>query len=246
MFLVRSLLLLLPLATAGSIAYADEFADRTFLVEEAFAATDNATRHSLQFGDDSLTYALTQEWVAGGGAHHVSCSAPFAYSRFDGSELGDVSLHYRRQLELGRASIAPRLSLTLPTARDEGGRRGNSPGVEVNFPLSVIHTDRVASHWSVGLSSAAGAGTRSAIGTARAGVVWVMRPGFAAVVEAAHDTASDVSGRRTLLSPGIRVAIPISGGAAIAPGIALPLDVTDRFRSDGVVVHATLLLPWSR
>jgi hypothetical protein len=241
MRLLRSLFLILPLATAG--AHADEFADRTFFVEEAFAATDDATRHALQFGDESLTYALTQEWIAGGGAHHVSCSAPFAYSRHDQLELGDVSLHYRRQVERGRASIAPRLSITLPTARDEDAPRGHSPGIELNVPLSIIHTDRMASHWSVGLSSAAGAGTDSAIGTARGGIVWVMRPGVAAVVEVAHDTASRVSDRRTLFSPGIRVAVPLSGGTVIAPGIALPLDVADRFRNDGVIVHATLLLP---
>lgn len=244
MRLLRSLFLILPLAAAG--AHADEFADRMFLVEEAFAAADDATRHSLQFGGESLTYALTQEWVAGGGAHHVSCSAPFAYSRLDGPELGDVSLHYRRQLERGRASIAPRLSIILPTARDEEAPRGNSPGIELNVPLSIIHTDRVATHWSFGLSSTAGEGRDSAIGTARAGIVWVMRPGVAAVVEAAHDTASRVSDRRTLLSPGIRVAIPLPGGTAIAPGIALPLDVADRFRNDGVIVYATLLLPHRR
>ncbi|MHB0972235.1 MAG: hypothetical protein ACYC7A_18675 [Thermoanaerobaculia bacterium] len=241
MRLLRSLFLILPLAAAG--AHADEFADRMFLVEEAFAATGNATRHSLQFSDESLTYALTQEWIAGGGAHHVSCSAPFVYSRLDGPELGDVSLHYRRQLERGRASIAPRLSITLPTDRDKEAPRGHSPGIELNVPLSIIHTDRMASHWSIGLWSAAGAGTDSAIVTARGGIVWVMRPGVAAVVEAAHDTASRVSDRSTLLSPGIRVAIPLSGGTAIAPGIALPLDVADRFRSDGVIVHAMLLLP---
>lgn len=196
--LLLSLLLLnltmVPLA-------ADELSDRAFLLEEAFPAEENVTRHSVMFADDAWNYVYTREWVASDDAHHLSCSLPLVRALDDRSPaLGDVTLDYRRQWNRGRVSFAPRFSLGLPTARTED-REGAAPGIELNLPLSIAHSPRLATHWSVGASAATGAerfgGERSY--TARGGIVWAARPGVALVFEAMHAVDESTGVARALI-----------------------------------------------
>ncbi len=94
--------------------------------------------------------------AAGAGpTHQLSISVPFQHLDTDrASRLGDVFLNYRYQLTGGgdedRVSIAPRVSVILPSGNDKAGSGTGGTGIELFFPVSVLATDRLAMHWNAG------------------------------------------------------------------------------------------------
>jgi hypothetical protein len=147
-----ALLLLLVCARAGAqSASADpsrewEITDNSFLVEEAFNQERGVVQNIFTWTrgrDGGWAAGFTQEWPAPGMTHQLSYSLAYAsVPSADGASFrgfGDVVLNYRFQLRKEDAAgpaISPRLSVILPTGREDEGLGGGATGMQVNLPVS--------------------------------------------------------------------------------------------------------------
>ena len=72
-----------------------------------------------------------------------------------GAGWGDTFINYRYQL-LGtgetRVAVAPRVSLLLPTGSQVEGRGIGGPGIQTNFPLSLVVNRYIVTHWNAGVT----------------------------------------------------------------------------------------------
>src|SRR5207244_427984 len=122
-----SLLVVAVLAVGPSgrpaVAQSRPISDNSFLIEEAYNQEPGVVQHisawQLFRGADSWAYSFTQEWPLFGRTHQLSYTLPIQRTH-NGSAiatgLGDVAVNYRFQLAAAeRLSVAPRLSLLLPT-----------------------------------------------------------------------------------------------------------------------------------
>jgi hypothetical protein len=221
--------------------------DNSFLVEEAYNQEAGVVQHVSVFAHNRTTgdweYGFTQEWPAPGLRHQLSYTVPLERARDgDGGSrgLGDVALNYRYQW-IGDSSaplaVAPRASLVLPTG---SARRGGARwGVQANLPASLVISPRLVAHTNVGAThtfarDGVGASTELAVGQSG---VWLLRPNFNFLLEAAYTLADEVDGNRGELTvaPGVRGAINTRGGLQIVPGLAVPIGV-GRGRPDTAVL----------
>jgi hypothetical protein len=118
-----------------------EILDNSFLVEEAFNQEAGVVQNILTWTrgrGGRWDGSFTQEWPAPGMAHQISYTLPFSGTgRATG--IGDALLNYRFQLreETARGpSIAPRVSIILPTGREEAGLGAGTAGLQINVPAS--------------------------------------------------------------------------------------------------------------
>jgi len=241
---VKASLLLVALIPAAARAQA--IADNSFLMEEAYNQERGVVQHISAFqlfrGGDSWAYTFTQEWPLFSQTHQLSFTLPIQRTG-NGSSfatgLGDVAVNYRYQLAgTERLSVAPRLSLVLPTGRARSDLGSGALGVQANLPVSVSVASQLVTHWNAGATitpSAKNAVADEATTKAYnlgASVVWLARPTFNFLVEVVwtRDEAVTGPGRTTaseglLVSPGIRWAHNFSNGLQIVPGIAFPIGV---------------------
>ena len=118
-----------------------EILDNSFLVEEAFNQEAGVVQNILTWTrgrDGAWGGSFTQEWPAPGMSHQISYTLPFSGTG-QASGFGDVLLNYRFQLreETRRGpAIAPRLSVILPTGREEAGLGSGTAGLQINVPAS--------------------------------------------------------------------------------------------------------------
>src|SRR3989475_1505092 len=139
------------LAAAATHAGAQEpaappsISDNSFLIEEAYNQEPGVVQHISAFqlfrGADSWAYSFTQEWPLFSRTHQLSFTLPIQRMHNGSSAatgLGDVAVNYRYQLAgAERLSIAPRLSLLLPTGRAKADLGAGALGVQGNMPGSV-------------------------------------------------------------------------------------------------------------
>ena len=152
------------LAAAATHAGAQEpaappsISDNSFLMEEAYNQEPGVVQHISAFqlfrGADSWAYSFTQEWPLFGRTHQLSYTLPIQRTH-NGSAiatgLGDVAVNYRVQLAAAeRLSVAPRLSLLLPTGRAKSDLGAGALGIQVNLPASVVVARKVVTHWNAG------------------------------------------------------------------------------------------------
>ena len=225
------------LLVAGGLS-AQTLPDRSFLLEEAHPATEHAIAHDLSAVDQEWSYVFSQEWSLRESRHHISYALPLIASSFGGAELGDVSISYRYQhTPAEHFSVAPRLSVTLPTGT------GEAPVWQLNIPLTLAHGDRVVTHWNLGTSYTKGDESTGRDITAGSGVVVGVSRRSAAVFEllATRDLRRDSTA--VTVSPGLRYEIPLRGELSVVPGVALPVTFTEGTRSNGVMLHVTFSHP---
>src|SRR3989440_8212068 len=164
--------------------------DNSFLVEEAYNQEPGVVQHISAFqlfrGADSWAYSFTQEWPLFGRTHQLSYTLPIQRTH-NGSAiatgLGDVAVNYRFQLAAAeRLSVAPRLSLLLPTGRAKSDLGTGALGIQVNLPASVVVARKVVTHWNAGgnptpsAENAVGDKATAAAGNPGAGGGWLARP----------------------------------------------------------------------
>jgi len=241
--------------------------DNSFLMEEAYNQERGVVQHisALQLfrGADAWAYTFTQEWPLSGRTHQLSFTLPIERTH-DGSSvatgLGDVAVNYRYQLAgAERLSVAPRLSLLLPTGRARSDLGAGALGVQVNVPVSLLVANKVVTHWNAG--GAVTPSAKNAVGDQAttvaynlgASVVWLMWPTFNLLLEVVWTREETVTGAgRTAaghalsIGPGIRWAHNFSSGLQIVPGIAFPIGVGPSAGDDAVLLYLSFEHPFRR
>lgn len=218
-------------------------ADNSFLVEEAYNQEARVVQHIGNWArgrDGGWAFAFTQEWPLGGARHQLSYTVPVEHlppGAGGASGVADASVNYRLQclgVDGGAVAFAPRLTALLPTGDAQKGLGAGAAGLEVNLPLSVTLGGRWVSHTNAGAAwvrrSGEGAAAQRAARRFRAGqsVIWLAASRVNALLELfyQHDAIRDRFDDRgdiLLLSPGIRWAYNLAGGAQIIPGVAVPI-----------------------
>lgn len=240
-------------------------ADNSFLMEEAYNQEPGVVQHITVFqlfrGADSWAYTFTQEWPLFGRTHQLSYTLPIQRIH-DGSTtatgLGDVAVNYRYQLAgAERLSVAPRLSLLLPTGRAKSNLGAGGLGIQLNMPVSVVVGSKVVTHWNAGgtvtpsAKNAVGDEATTVAYNLGASVVWLAWPTFNFLVEVVwtREEAVTSPGRTAAsdgvsIGPGIRWAHNFSSGLQIVPGIAFPIGVGPSAGDDAVLFYLSFEHPF--
>jgi hypothetical protein len=252
-------------AVAQQPAAPPSISDNSFLMEEAYNQEPGVVQHISAFqlfrGGDSWAYSFTQEWPLFGRTHQLSYTLPIRRTHSGSAVatgLGDVAVNYRFQLAgAERLSVAPRLSLLLPTGRSKSDLGAGALGVQVNLPVSVVVARQVVTHWNAGgtvtpsAQNAVGDKATTVAYNLGTSVVWLARPTFNFLVEVVwtRDEAVTGPGRTAasdglLISPGIRWAHNFASGLQIVPGIALPIGVGPSAGDDALLFYLSFEHPF--
>ncbi len=244
-----------PVSGTGDAAAAGEAAgapapirDNSFLLEEAYNQEAGIIQHISAFTRNRDTrewvYTFTEEWPVRGEAHQFSFTLPVQRPG-DGAGgdagVGDAALNYRYQAlggSEGRTSFAPRGSLLLPSGDEGQGRGTGGAGLQINLPLSVALSRSFVAHSNLGVtlipSSRNAQGQEAAVRDYFAGqsLIWLARPDFNVMLEAAWSSSEEVTGSgqtsrasEVFVAPGFRGAINRRSGLQIVPGLAVPIGI---------------------
>lgn len=235
-------------STVGAAAAPAPIRDNSFLIEEAYNQEAGVIQHISAFTRNRDTrewsYTFTEEWPVRSETHQVSVTLPLQRP-LGGAEadagMGDLGLNYRYQAaggSEGRTSFAPRASLLLPTGDEARGRGAGGPGFQFNLPLSVSLGRSFVAHSNLGATLVPTARSRTGEEAeaidyfAGQSLIWLARPGFNGLLEAAWTSTEEVTGndrtsrtRALFLAPGIRGAINLESGLQIVPGLAVPIGI---------------------
>ena len=232
--------------------------DNSFLIEEGYNQESGIVQHVSTFVHTrdlaGWVATFTQEWPVMSQRHQFAFTVPLVS---DGSEsgIGDIAIHYRRQLrELHpQLAIAPRMSLILPTGSRGLDRGKGSAGVEVALPISYILNSRFVGHTNGGLTFTPAAkgfdGSTDAVMETFIGqsLVFLAHPNLNVLAEVAWDVeetvvTSGVVDRMSsfFFSPGIRAAFNFASGVQIVPGIAVPIGLGPSEGDTAVFVYLSV------
>ncbi|MBI1968080.1 MAG: transporter [Gemmatimonadetes bacterium] len=253
-------------APAQEATEAPAIADNSFLLEEGYNQEAGVVQHISAFlrsrNDGSWVYTFTQEWPLFSQKSQLSFTLPVQRLRTGAAAatgIGDVALNYRYQLAgvEARASVAPRLSLLLPTGADGRGFGTGAFGVQANLPVSVTLGPRLVTHWNAGATvipsakNAVGAEATTTGYNLGASVVWLLRPTINLLLEVAWARSEAVTGPGVtaasdswFVSPGLRWAHNFSGELQIVPGIAYPIGVGPSRGEDGIFFYLSFEHPF--
>ena len=216
--------------------------DNSFLIEEAYNQERGVVQHisALEHAGAGIwAYAFTQEWPVGGLRHQLGYTLPLLDAGA-GSGIGDVGINYRMQISGNPEAsllVAPRLTILLPTGDEARGRGAGGAGVQLNFPVTVVATPQLVTHWNAGAtvvpSAAAPSGASATTKSFNlgAGVVWLLRPSVNLLLEGSWTSDAEAIGEGTAarsksawVSPGIRWAFD-AGAVQVVPGVAYVIGV---------------------
>ncbi|HUL71300.1 MAG TPA: hypothetical protein VLT17_13800 [Gemmatimonadales bacterium] len=222
------------------------FEDNSFFVEEAYNQATRVVQHinGLWLAGErleNLFYTFTQEWPLGGPRHQLSYTIPLTRLAGQSLSIGDVQLNYRYQLLEGeRWSIAPRLTLILPSGSVAKSLGFGTVGGQFNLPVSFRFSRQFVTHWNAGLTFLPRASASNGdihrglvnynLGASVVGpLMWPVQfllegvVNFASVIDSTGDVRHGTAG---VVSPGIRVAINV-GKLQIVPGLGVPVLIAE-------------------
>jgi hypothetical protein len=222
--------------------------DNSFLIEEAYNQEPGVLQHIVTFQRSLSTGewigTFTEEWPVVDEGHQVSLTATvqrLALGTGSATGFGDLLLNYRHQLYRAADSTAvavARLSAVLPTG-DAGRSLGSGgPGLQLNFPVSVILGPWFTAHWNLGGtwvpsgSRASQAGTHTQL-LAGQGLDWLPLRSLNLLVEVLWTTtrfvpSSGGSAERAdalVVCPGFRHLVELAREWELVWGLALPVGV---------------------
>lgn len=136
--------------------------DNSFLIEEAYNQEAGVVQfiQTYQYLDPAHEwgYTFTNEIPITDETHQFSYVIPVmkkngATSADDKTQIGDVLLNYRYQLmNTDLISIAPRLSLIVPSGDYKKGFGNGVAAVQFNQAVSITINDRWTNHWNAGFT----------------------------------------------------------------------------------------------
>ena len=221
------------------------------MTEEAWHSDASVIQHAFGYAGDTWNYSWTQEWARRDTPHVFGYSIPVD---LDGGEtnLGDVSVSYRYQTSINEAITGPRLSFVVPASiPDEPESRRF--GLEVALPLSLAHSERLASHWNLRIGwfdLEEGSEQEIVVGAAI-----VVAPGARSValletemrhVRTVVPGIVEEESLELTVSPGFRHAFVSLRDSGIVPGISLPVTFSAGDRRVALVFHAMFEHPFGR
>lgn len=255
---IAACLALLAPGTAAAQSDAKPIMDNSFLIEEAYNQEPGVVQHITTFvrtqGLAGWLGTFTQEWPLRSQRHQLSFTVPVQHDGSAGG-VGDIAIHYRRQLREIRPqlAVAPRLSLILPTGDRLEGRGKGSPGVEVALPVSYMLNSRFFGHTNGGITMTPAAeapnGDRDAIMETFIGqsFVFLAHRNLNVLAEIAWDVEESLVSAGVVdrtesffFSPGLRGAINTASGAQIVPGIAIPIGLGPSRGDRAVFVYLSI------
>ena len=225
------LLVCLAVTTSQGIA------DNSFLIEEAYNQEPGVVQHistwqrSLRVS--SWSYAFTQEWPIGSEQHQFSYTLLVGYAARTNIDFNGLGVNYRYQLTPadGRAAVAPRLSVLMPSH--------DRVGTQIQLPLSLKMGAKFVSHWDAGVTMTPRSLTLYNLG---ASVVWLARPTFNVLYEVTWVSGPDRA--TVLMNPGVRWAYNFASGLQIVPGLAYTFGVGPERQGAGVFVYLSFEHPF--
>jgi hypothetical protein len=245
--------------------------DNSFLIEEAYNQGAGVVQHISTWEQDrdshDWTSTFTQEWPFLSPKHQLSYTLEWGHTagtidRGGDGGLGDLAINYRYQLVGdGDAPVAfsPRLSLLLPTGDVEKGRGAGAAGLQVNLPLSVVVSPRLAAHTNVGFTWTPDAenqfGDKADNFSPQVGqsLIWLVHPRVNLMLEAVYASEESTAfpghtetTRSFTVSPGIRWSYNLPSGLQIVPGIAVPIGVGPSDGDKAVFLYLSFEHPFGR
>jgi hypothetical protein len=216
-----------------------EITDNSFLVEEAFNQEPGVVQNIFTWtrGRHGTWDAnFTQEWPAPGMKHQLSYSIPFG-STGDATGIGDVVLNYRYQLReetAGGPAISPRVSIVLPTGREDEGLGSGRTGLDMNLPVSKQFGDLYV-HANAGYTWLPDVQRTVRIAGS---AIWRVQPMLNLLFEAVGEVDESLT-----LSPGFRRGWNI-GKRQIVVGAAIPVTRADTRWTAALLTYFSYELPF--
>jgi hypothetical protein len=241
--------------------------DNSFLIEEAYNQNFGVVQHIQVFQREWIShdwvYAFTQEWPFDPAPRNqLSYTIPVIHFGDGGSRIGDVALNYRYQLigdSDAKYAMAPRLSVLLPTGDSRTGHGAGGTGLQFNVPLSVVHNNKLTTHWNLGTtiipSQKNPFGDKAKTYGANAGQSFIFSVNnrlnlMLETVWASTESvvATDITRRHhdLLLSPGVRWAYNFKSGMQIVPGVAFPTGVGPSSGDWGILLYFSIEHPYRK
>jgi hypothetical protein len=242
--------------------------DNSFFVEEAYNQEDRVVQHinngriSLLSSHD-FAYTFTQEWPVFSQKHQFSYTIGFSTLN-SGQVFGfnDVILNYRYQLTGHDAfiTLAPRISLILPTGNAKKDLGTGVFGYQFNLPASKRISNSLVCHANLGYTllpnvESTGAdnmvyhNTYSFVNFG-ASAIWLLSYRTNLMLEATYnilheagESSEMVTHGLAIISPGIRHAFDLKS-LQIVPGIAVPILIQDNNTEFGVFFYLSFEHPF--
>ena len=237
--------------------------DNSFLIEEAYNQEAGVIQHiqNLQYmhRDGTWLYTFTEEWPAPKQDHQLSATVPVVGgAAFDNHpNVSDIALNYRYQaVNIDHITLAPRLSLLLPTGDYHTGAGTGSFGVQTNIPISVELNPFWTTHWNLGATYTPSARSMSGVKgqtlsvSYGASAIWLPRETLNIMLEVSgasyESIGDDGSAQRresVIVNPGIRYALNYRSGLQVVPGLAVPVGVGPSAGDYGVYTYLSFEHP---
>jgi hypothetical protein len=240
--------------------------DNLFLMEEAYNQEPGVIQHIQSFlfdpESDDWDYTFTEEWPVPTDLHQLSITVPVSRRAADDfASAGDILLNYRYQAARyapGRSvAFAPRFSLVLPTGSYREGTGRGVPGYQLGFPVSIELGSRFVTHLNAGFTVTPGAKSPAARHeetsfdtNAGLAVVWLPREWANGLIEFVHTSTEEIrddgTAARTTeftVNPGIRLALTLSSGLQIVPGLSVPVSFEEGESTVSLLTYLSLEHP---
>ena len=266
LFLLQAVAYSQQVGDSGGFTKAIE--DNSYFIEEAYNQEDRVVQHinnariSLLSSHD-FAYSFTQEWPVFSQKHQFSYTIGFS-SLNSGSVFGfnDVMLNYRYQLTGHDAfvTLAPRISLIIPTGNAKKDLGTGVFGYQFNLPASKRVSNRFVFHANAGYTllpnvESTGADnmvyhhTYSFVNLG-ASTIWLMSYRTNLMMEVlyniiheAGESTDMVTYGQAIVSPGIRHAFDLKN-LQIVPGIAVPILMQNNNTEFGVFFYLSFEHPF--
>ena len=269
---IAILFLLTPVTKAQHVVDSTRFTpaieDNSYFIEEAYNQEDRVVQHinnariSLLSSHD-FTYSFTQEWPVFSQKHQLSYTIGFSALN-SGSVFGinDVMLNYRYQLTGHDAyiTLAPRISLILPTGNAKNDLGNGVFGYQFNLAASKRISNRFVCHANAGYTLLPNMETTGAdnviyhhtysIVNFGASTIWLMTYRTNLMMEVlynilheAGESSDMVTYGQAIISPGIRHAFDLKS-LQIVPGIALPIQIQNNNTEFGIFFYLSFEHPF--
>ena len=237
-------------------------ADNSFLIEEAYNQDPGVVQHISAFAYDndskSWEFGFTQEWPLASHQHQFSFSLPLVSTiqppRSTG--LGDLMINYRYQLyESERTAFSPRFSISLPSGNQGKGLGSGSVWYQINLPVSMKMSPKIATHLNLGTSvnfnAADGLGNSESTTDFNYGgsVIYLLSANFNLMLEVVGESVELVGlgenrEKSAFINPGFRFALNYESGLQVVPGLGLPIGVGPSDGANGVFLYLSLEHPF--